>query len=233
MKYRNFVTSVTGISTNEDATGYTGLQVVEESTVTSVTSVTAKKEQLCCTEDLSTGFPVNNGFRNDARDDACVQSLAMLQKSGYTGYTGYTLEVEVLPATETTGYNTGNKNGYTRIPLPGYAEDELFLIEAIHGEEWLDPERIEKWAPKKQLAQTASDLARQNVVPKEAYGMCVFAGFTGKEAGYIAKLVRDGDWRAILEEKHCTPPTDRLAALLESAECIHTQQGVFTHEKTV
>ncbi len=206
MKYRKFVTGVTGSIVNRDATGNTDLQVVEEGSVTSVTSVTGIKEELCCTESFYEGYA-----------STCVQPLSTLQNAGNTGNTGNTLEVETVPVAETTGNKTGNKPVTSRIPLPGYAEDEMFLIEAIHGDEWLDPERNEKWAPRKQLAQTASDLAGQNVVPKEAYRMAVFAGYTGKEAGYIAKMIRDGDWRPILEDNHVMKKTDKLAALLVAA----------------
>jgi hypothetical protein len=76
---------------------------------------------------------------------------------------------------------------------------EPFKIEAPHApDDWQDPERNERWADKRQLAQTAADLAAQNVIGREAYHMAVIAGYTAKEAGYIAKLIRTGDWRAIL-----------------------------------
>jgi hypothetical protein len=107
-------------------------------------------------------------------------------------------------------------DGFERIALN--AGEEMFLIEAPHApEDWTDPERKEAWASKRQLAQTAADLAAQAIVGKQAYRMATIAGYTAKEAGYIAKLIRDGDWRAILEEKHVMPKPDRLAALLAAA----------------
>ena len=96
--------------------------------------------------------------------------------------------------------------------------DEPFLIVAPHDPaDWTDPERNERWADKRQLAQTASDLAAQNVIGREAYHMAAVAGYTGKESGYIAKMIRTGEWRAILEDKHIMPKVDRLAALLAAA----------------
>jgi hypothetical protein len=67
------------------------------------------------------------------------------------------------------------------------------------------------------MAQTAADLAAQSIVGKQAFRMCTIAGFTSPEAGYIAKLIRTGEWRAILEEKYVAQKTDRLAALLAAA----------------
>jgi hypothetical protein len=105
------------------------------------------------------------------------------------------------------------EDGCERIALN--AGQELFLIEAPHApDDWQDPERNERWADKRQLAQTAADLAAQGVIGREAYYMATYAGYTGKEAGYIAKMIRDGDWRPILEDKHTMPKADRLAALL-------------------
>jgi hypothetical protein len=107
-------------------------------------------------------------------------------------------------------------DGYERIALN--AGEEPFLIEAPHApDDWTDPERNEAWASKRQLAQTAADLAAQDIKGRVAYRMATIAGYTSKEAGYIAKLIRDGDWRAILEEKHTMPKADRLAALLAAA----------------
>ncbi len=102
-------------------------------------------------------------------------------------------------------------DGYERIALN--AGEEPFLIEAPHApDDWTDPERNEAWASKRQLAQAAADMAAQNVAGRVAYRMATIAGYTAKEAGYIAKLIRDGDWRANLEEKHVMPKPDRLAA---------------------
>lgn len=107
-------------------------------------------------------------------------------------------------------------DGFERIALN--AGEEPFLIVAPHDpSDWTDPERNEAWADKRQLAQTAADMAAQNVAGRVAYRMATIAGYTAKEAGYIAKLIRDGDWRAILEEKHVMPKPDRLAALLAAA----------------
>ncbi len=108
-------------------------------------------------------------------------------------------------------------DGYTRIPLPSYAEEEMFFIEAIHGDDYLDAECVKQWSPKAQLAETARDLALQNIVPREAYRMALFAGYSPGEAAYIAKMVKTGTWRAILEEKSIMPKVDRLAALLAAA----------------
>ncbi len=84
-------------------------------------------------------------------------------------------------------------------PSPGYSRfalsEDVFLINAPHMDiDLTDPERVEPWADKRQLAQTAKDLAAQGVVSKEVYRMATYAGYTGKEAAYVAKMVRDGDW---------------------------------------
>ena len=106
--------------------------------------------------------------------------------------------------------------GYERIPLE--AGEEPFLIEAPHDlEDWKEPNRNERWADKRQLAQTAADLVAQQTPRGVAYRMAIIAGYTAKEAGYIAKLMRDGDWRKILEEKYTMPRVDKLAALLVAA----------------
>lgn len=78
--------------------------------------------------------------------------------------------------------------------------EEPFLIEAPHDpDDWRDPDRIGNWAPKVQLAQTAQALDDQGVVGQQAYRMAAIAGYTSKEAGYIAKLIRTGNWRSLLE----------------------------------
>ncbi len=107
-------------------------------------------------------------------------------------------------------------DGYERIALN--AGEEMFLIEAPHDpNDWTDPERNEAWASKRQLAQAAADMAAQDIKGRVAYRVATIAGYTAKESGYIAKLIRDGDWRAILEEKHVMLKPDRLAALLAAA----------------
>ncbi len=107
-------------------------------------------------------------------------------------------------------------SGYERFPLVPNAEQ--FLIEAPHDPaDWQEPERKEGWADKRQLAQIAADLAAQNVIGREAYHMATYAGYTAKEAGYVAKMIRTGEWRPLLESSPIMPKADRLAALLMAA----------------
>jgi hypothetical protein len=107
-------------------------------------------------------------------------------------------------------------DGYERIALN--AGEEIFLIEAPHDpDDWQDPDRIERWASKRQQAECAAELSAQSIVGKQAYRMATIAGYTAPEAGYIAKLIRTGEWRAILEEKYVARKTDRLAVLLAAA----------------
>ena len=107
-------------------------------------------------------------------------------------------------------------DGFERIALN--AGEEIFLIVAPHlTDDWTDPERNEAWASKRQLAQCAADLAAQDIKGRVAYRMATIAGYTARESGHIAKMIRTGDWRAMLEEKHVMPKVDRLAALLAAA----------------
>ena len=79
-------------------------------------------------------------------------------------------------------------------------------------------DRNERWAEKRQLAQTAADLVAQQTPRGVAYRMAIIASYTAKEAGYITKMIRDGDWRSILEdEQYIMPKVDKLAALLAAA----------------
>ncbi|MEM7125006.1 MAG: hypothetical protein AAF702_01685 [Chloroflexota bacterium] len=55
---------------------------------------------------------------------------------------------------------------------------------------WLNHKRKEKWANKNRLKKCARMMDEQGITGKDKYRYAIWAGYTGYEAAYIAKLVK-------------------------------------------
>lgn len=117
-----------------------------------------------------------------------------LQNGSYVSGIGNKGTNHDLPPVNFVPYGDQNREQNREQPLdPG---TEPWTIECIpYPSRWLEGQRNEQWATRQSLYEVACQMDDQGITGKDKYRMAIWAGFTCKEAAYIAKLVRTGEWR--------------------------------------